>query len=492
MAFCLNQSSCLTMTYVSPIESFALAVLARAPNKSDQHERKERVIAATLVACSKTGPLDLKIGEIADAAGVSTASIYKDFLNGGEVLTQSVLRAYDVLLLDWSLNAAPQNQSNDPLASVSAFLIKYGETYRHPYSNWLIRSDLTMSATESNAVRFALIGFHEHVLRYGLLSLPRNALGFPDLRDLLHILIGAVQVHIIRALFDAPLNSGGEPSAEHLDLPRVIANILGWITQAPAQTSLVGTNSIGSLDKAFRLIQQSKSAIETYAETLLSRRGGRFDANIRRDRIMAATMQHCAVNGMEAASVSQIAKLAGVSTASVYREFEDKTALIKASVGRFLPLYAKATMGGTDVEDPIERIKSLLAAQVITLTDPFGAWLYRYYVKLEVQRNDEMKAVGLAARKQSDLFWEDQLKRLEDEGYLVPTDTDLTRTMLFGAVHRRSVQARILHQDDAIVWAEVQASIGAATHMLFRLYGSASKAGLPSTSGQTAQFEPTR
>jgi AcrR family transcriptional regulator len=462
------------MQITSPLESYAQSVLARKTSKSDIDERKERVIAATLVACSKTGPLAINISAIADEAGVSTASIYKIFINGNDVLTTAVLRAFDILLLDWSLDTAPDNQPSEPLQSITAFLIKFGETYRHAYSNWLLRADLAMSATESDDVRLALIGFQDRMVNYGLLTLPRDTLGFSYPRDLLHILMGGVQVHIVRALLSPAEEDNIEPNANHLDLSLVVEDVLNWITKAPAQNGFVANLGVGTLGDGVNLRQQSKSAVQAYVEDLLARPIARDDAKGRRNRLMAATMKHCAAKGMDGASVAQIAKLAGVSTASVYRQFEDKTSLIKASVGRFLPLYAQASMNGVLVPDPIERVKNLLAAQVITLTDPFGAWLYRYYVKLEAQQSDDMKKAAFGARQQSDQFWEDQLKRLESEGQLAPNNTGLTRTMLVGGIHRRCVLARVLHQNDELVRREVQASVEAATQMLFRLYGSTS------------------
>jgi AcrR family transcriptional regulator len=453
----------------SSLETYVRAALARDPVRNDPLDRKERVIAATLQACAGDGPLSLKVGEVAEAAGVSTASIYKDFANSDDMLSQAVLRGFDLLTADWPLDQKANDHRPAGCEHVISFLVKFSETYRDPYSNWMLRVDLATASTQNENVHLALVGFQRRIIDYGRSTLPRAWAAMAHTDDLMEILVGALQTQIIGSMLNGTVLDGNASSHNGLDIEKTIRDIVDWINVAPTHHNQLPLPLAG---KAAEPAIQSKSIVQTSVEALLNTNFPRTDNVGRRHKMLAATMQHCSITGMEDANIAHIAKLAGVSTASVYREFPDKTALIKASIFHFLPVYAQATMQAVDEADPRLRLKKLLTAQALVLADPFGAWMFRYYVQMEAQQSDEMKVVAKSARAQSALFWNSQISRLQHEGYLVATNIDTTRNMIFGGVHRRCVMARVLHKDDAYVWSEIAASVDAAVDLLFRLYGT--------------------
>jgi AcrR family transcriptional regulator len=459
------------MTVSSPLASYAHSVLERPPSRLDQQERIDRVLAATLQSCARDGPLSLKISDIAEVASVSTATIYKDFANGDDVLALTVLRAFEILQDDWALDQITPVLYEHDYKEVAAFLIKLCETNRDPFSAWLLHLDLAAAATPDDRVRAAHIRFQEHTITYGIRTLPTGALEAANARDLVQTLIGTIQLQVVFALLDDTPSPGTQPSADALDLPATIDAALAWIGQAPGLANIrrqpnPPKNEVQSIPFVY-----PKSDVQLSVEDLLGRTLSRTDNAGRRKKILAATMQVCAANGMEAGNVSQIAKMAGVSTASVYRLFADKTALVHASIYHFLPLYADATMRALEETDPRLRFEKLLIAQALIVSDPFGAWLFRYIVDYGTHQNDEIKAFSQMARAQSDLFWEDQIRRLVAEGYLLPTNVKTTRTMIYGGVQRRCILARALHQNDAFVWSEIHDSAKVAVDMLFGLYG---------------------
>jgi AcrR family transcriptional regulator len=454
----------------SSLETYVRATLARVPVRNDPQDRIERVIAATLQACAGDGPLALKVSDVAEAAGVSTASIYKDFADGDDMLSQAILRGFELLTADWTLDQKGSDIGSKGCDDISAFLAKFSETYRDPYSNWMLRVDLATASTQNDQVHHALCGFQRRIIDYGGSSLPSAWREIAHINDLMEILVGALQTQIIGFMLDGTAIDANQSVQGGLDIEKTIRGIIDWIHAAPAhQDSLPLRSAVTATQPA----SQSKSIVQTSVEALLNINFPRTDNVGRRHKMLAATMQHCSITGMEDANMAQIAKLAGVSTASLYREFPDKTALIKASIFYFLPVYAQATMQAVDETDPRLRLKKLLTAQALVLADPFGAWMFRYYIQLEAQQSDQMKAVARAARAQSVVFWNSQISRLQQEGHLQVGNIETTRNMIFGGIHRRCVMARVLHKDDAYVWSEIAASVNAAVDLLFRLYGTA-------------------
>jgi AcrR family transcriptional regulator len=462
------------MSYVSVIDAHAHTILATSPDRMNPLHRRERTIAATLIACAEDGPLSFKISEIAENAGVSTATIYKDFADATDLLKQTTLFALKLLSADWAEMLVPPVQPPTDLEMLRTFLLKFGETYRNPYSAWLLRADLALTANDDDDVRREILAFQNCLLECGLSSLPDKPFGFDNKADILHVLIGATQLPLIHAMLSASSLSEQNANAANVDFGKVIDSVLSWLDGPAASLIERDIRQISPLTASNSATQAfpTKSAAQLFVETILAQPIKRSDVDARRDRICAATMQVCSEVGMERASVTQIAQVAQVSTATIYREFTDKAELIQASIAFLVPTYAAATMAAVQETDPRLRLEKLLFANAVTLSDPFGAWMFRHYVKMEANQTDEMRQKARESRVQSAKFWNEQLSRLEDEGALVVTDHDQTRNMLFAGIHRRSVLARVLTNDDAFVWSEIKASVSAATDVLFGLYGT--------------------
>lgn len=455
--------------YVSPIETYVAGVLQQAPDRLNGVQRQERVIAATIRACAYDGPLDFKMADIAEVAGASTATIYREFENAAAILRHATLKAVSILTNEWALISNGDHDDLGDLAQIEAFLLRFGETYRHPYSGWLLRADLAIAANNDAQVTNALLAFQNQIVAFGASCVPTHAFGFASPYDLVQVLLGATQLPIIHAILAAPAGFSEASMAQSVDLHQSITSILAWLGITKPTKASTFVEAPYKTKQVFA--PMPKSAIQIHCEQLLSQPIERTDHLTRRAKMFAATMTDCAAVGLEGTSISRIAAIARVSTASIYKEFADKDALIQASIASSIPIYAAATMMAVEEPDPKVRIGKMLVAQAMTLTDPFGAWLFRHYTKLEASHNPAIKQQAQTARAQSGAFWNQQFARLVAEGHLTTTDFDLTRDVVFGGIHRRSVLARLLQNDNAFVWREVEASVSAATDMLFRLYG---------------------
>src|SRR4029077_4972648 len=97
-------------------------------------------------------------------------------------------------------------------------------------------------------------------------------------------------------------------------------------------------------------------------------------ARNQRERLIAAMTEVCAESGYQAATVAEVARRAGVSTASFYRQFKDRRECMLASFeelfGRLLGEIERACGGEEGPEaklrGSIETVAALLAADTPT------------------------------------------------------------------------------------------------------------------------------
>jgi AcrR family transcriptional regulator len=462
------------MNYASPIRRFVEDTVGQKPERLNQSQRQTRAIAATLEACASNGPLSLRVGDIADAAGVSTATIYMDFEHSEDLLKRAILLGLEIVSHDWQSRLKQKTRGGKANASLEAFMGWYASIYNDPYIDWMLRADLAMMVCGDDLdVRTAVIKFQDDLLNWAIASLPSHKFGFEDSADIGQILIGALQVTLVNDKL-APRHDAGLGQNDR-DLEALCRDILTWLH--PISAGELGVRIPKSVFLQRPNAQRQKSDIETEVEAILAKPAKRSNTKLRYEKILAATMQICAAFGFEHAKLSDIAPLAGVSTATIYSEFGDRETLIKGAIAHFLPIYAKATMVAVSEPEPVKRLERLLKAQALTLTDPFGAWIYRHYIKLEAEQNDVERASAAAAREASSSFWDSQFTALIAQGHLKALDLDLTRNMIFGGIHRRSVLARLLQDDDALVSQEIEASVAAACSMLFEIYGTKAAVG---------------
>lgn len=143
--------------------------------------------------------------------------------------------------------------------------------------------------------------------------------------------------------------------------------------------------------------------------------------------ILGAALELLIERGAEATSIEQVARRAGVTRATVYRRFPDKTRLLIATV--------EAAYGNPPQAPKIHDVEQLVAGWVLVLTDPRQRRLLRRLYGA-IEDNPEL------AHAYHDQFGQhrDQarravLERARDRGQLpADSDPDILLDMLTGAV----------------------------------------------------------
>ncbi|MCO1580443.1 TetR/AcrR family transcriptional regulator [Crossiella sp. SN42] len=143
--------------------------------------------------------------------------------------------------------------------------------------------------------------------------------------------------------------------------------------------------------------------------------------------ILGAALELLIERGAEATSIEQVARRAGVTRATVYRRFPDKTRLLIATV--------EAAYGNPPQSPEIRDVEQLVAGWVLVLTDPRQRRLLRRLYGA-IEDNPELaSAYHDQFGRHRDQARRDVLERARDRGQL-PADSnlDILLDVLTGAV----------------------------------------------------------
>jgi len=143
--------------------------------------------------------------------------------------------------------------------------------------------------------------------------------------------------------------------------------------------------------------------------------------------ILGAALELLIERGAEATSIEQVARRAGVTRATVYRRFPDKTRLLIATV--------EAAYGNPPQSPEIRDVEQLVAGWVLVLTDPRQRRLLRRLYGA-IEGNPELaRAYHDQFGQHRDQARRDVLERARDRGQLpAGSDPDILLDVLTGAV----------------------------------------------------------
>ncbi len=193
-------------------------------------------------------------------------------------------------------------------------------------------------------------------------------------------------------------------------------------------------------------MKAEKSLIQLKIEADLTAGAIRSDVDARRLRILAAAVQECSEVGFQNASIASVARRAGVSTATIYREHKDKVELIAKCVAYVVPILAQAVTSPEDAENPFINIRNMLISHGKAMGDPFMTWLYRLYVGADgLEQYESFVDIARAGRAFTQAHWATKLETLERQGYLVPSVHVETTNLLLGQIERRTILAQLLY-----------------------------------------------
>jgi AcrR family transcriptional regulator len=200
-------------------------------------------------------------------------------------------------------------------------------------------------------------------------------------------------------------------------------------------------------------------SLSAWVEETMAHRVGRFDAEGRRARILACAAYLAARDGVHGISVGAVARLAGVSTATLYRDFEDRRALIASTIMVVVPILAINMVTAAQVDDPRERLVAILRAHASTFADPFLGALLRVHAAEETEGGRERLLEARAGRKVVEDFWNGQLDRLEEAGLTRKLDRPAAINLILGPIERRTVLARLLFGEDDVAEPDIERTI---------------------------------
>jgi AcrR family transcriptional regulator len=214
-----------------------------------------------------------------------------------------------------------------------------------------------------------------------------------------------------------------------------------------------------------------KSSIQLRVEADLKQGLMYHDVAARRLRILAGAIQECSEIGFKNATISGVARRAGVSTATLYKEYKDKTDLFFQSAAYIISLLAESMTMIEDAGDPFERVKGMLINHGRAMGDPFMSWLYRMYVSASGYENyAQLSNIARAGRDFTQAHWQTHLLLLEQEGHIHPSQHDQTINLLLGQIERRTILAQLLFgQEDKAAPSLYEAAHFATTALFANL-----------------------
>jgi AcrR family transcriptional regulator len=168
--------------------------------------------------------------------------------------------------------------------------------------------------------------------------------------------------------------------------------------------------------------------------------------------ILAAALELLLERGVEATSIEQVARRAGVTRATVYRRFPDKNQLLIATV--------EATYGNPPAAPEIRDVEHLLTGWASALADPRQRRLLRRLYGAIDDHPELARAYRTRLGEHRDRARRDVLARAHDRGQLPPgTRPDVLLDILTGAVWQHLVS-----RPDTSTAAEVEQFLRAVLH----------------------------
>lgn len=167
-------------------------------------------------------------------------------------------------------------------------------------------------------------------------------------------------------------------------------------------------------------------------EALLQPVPNRLDTSNRRSRIVAAAAYENLHNNFAKLNVRDVAKRAGVSTATLYRIFPDERTLYRAGYDLANDLYRQWLFRESNHPNPLFRFSEMLSAWVEMWPRPMGKNI-RPGRFVELDRRDAITSVSTKTFFKTALsFWLGQIRRLTEERYLDFEPTYATMEELSG------------------------------------------------------------
>jgi AcrR family transcriptional regulator len=448
---------------ISKLEAYVNSTMADDVRRLDGEQRRRRVMAAAIQECSVVGFRAASVARIAQRAKVSTASLYRDFQTREKLLEETVAFAAPMVGADLVKTV----EETQPRERLIALLLRHCAIFRHPHASWLYRAHASGELANGRGMdAFAFEARRQiETLWQGELEAvaAKGLLPVSNVSEAINFLLGAMQRRTLLAM----LLFGDDDVAEpNLEVAATCA--VDWLLKLES----VPPKNTTKMSRPVSKSPVSKSYIQQRIEADLAGDEIIVVSDRRHQRILAAAVQECSQRGFRAASMAGVARRASVSTATLYRFYKDKTELFLECVAYLVPLMSETLTASVDIEDPYERIVAMLIRHGEIFGDPFMTWLYRMYVSTDVSGHFvNLNLVARAGRAMTEVFWSSELKKLEAEGHLAPSDHAATINCLLGPIERQTIITQLLFGMERIGSDRVEAAARFSAHALFQAHG---------------------
>jgi AcrR family transcriptional regulator len=174
-------------------------------------------------------------------------------------------------------------------------------------------------------------------------------------------------------------------------------------------------------------------------EALLLRSSGRMDLTARLHKLHAAALMECALKGHAGLKMTDVAIRAKVSTASIYKTYKDRDALLVAAMETLFAILADDIIEVPQIRDPIKCVEYLLIAHGEVYAQPLSTWLFRLYASLASSGYTGLRQNGSYVFQGIDAFWHGFLRNLIDQGHLRELNPEDVVPQLLGPIERCTI-----------------------------------------------------
>ena len=200
----------------------------------------------------------------------------------------------------------------------------------------------------------------------------------------------------------------------------------------------------------------------------------RHDLTARRNRTLASVLQEWTEVGYVKAQVASIANRAGMSTATLYRQFPDKTVLFCEALkfGHSILLDALATY--SEHPNPIRDLTALLCnyAETVSHPAPQQMLLAQSIMLLEPDLQADVSAIASENYTKVKQIWYAKIQKMADDGLVRVDQLKWQRCRLVGAVEIQTVRRFLMGQTPIAPNDKWQAEAQQIVHDFFKLYGT--------------------
>jgi AcrR family transcriptional regulator len=200
----------------------------------------------------------------------------------------------------------------------------------------------------------------------------------------------------------------------------------------------------------------------------------RHDLTARRNRTLASVLQEWTEVGYVRAQVASIANRAGMSTATLYRQFPDKTVLFCEALkfGHSILLDALATY--SEHPNPIRDLTAILCnyAETVSHPAPQQMLLAQSIMLLEPDLQADVSAIASENYTKVKQIWYAKIQKMADDGLVRVDQLEWQRCRLVGAVEIQTVRRFLMGQTPIAPNDKWQAEAQQIVHDFFKLYGT--------------------